>query len=141
MEGNPINQVLTAPTLSNSSSSSLDLALAAARVADDNRGRNILVLDVRELTPIFDYFVIATGSSRRQLHAIGDDIARVLRTEHHEPRRGIEGYTGNRWMLMDYGDVVVHLFDDEGRGYYALEQLWCAAKPVPFAPSAQLRAI
>lgn len=115
--------------------------MAAARVADDNRGRNILVLDVRELTPIFDYFVIATGSSRRQLHAISDEIARAFRTEHGQKRLGLEGYDGSRWILLDYGDVVVHLFDEEARDYYALEHLWSGAKPVPFEASVQLRAV
>lgn len=141
LEGITISNPAVATSSLTSSPRSLDLALAAARVIDDNRGRDILVLDVRELTPIFDYFVIATGSSRRQLHAVSDDIARVMRNERHENRLGVEGYANSRWILMDYGDVVVHLFDDEARGYYALEQLWCEAKRVPFEPSAQLRAV
>ena len=133
LEGKTINRTLTstASPVATSSYSSLELALAAARTAEDNRGRDVLVLDVRELTPIFDYFVIATGSSRRQLHAIGDEIDRVLAREYRQRRIGIEGYEGSRWILMDYGDVVVHLFDDEARDYYSLDLLWSGAKRVP----------
>lgn len=95
-----------------------------------------MILDLRELTPIFDYFVIATGSSRRQLHAISDEVDRVLDHQLHHGRLSVEGYEGSRWILLDYGDVVVHLFDEEARDYYALEQLWAAAKRVPFEPAA-----
>lgn len=143
LEGNAISHSIAShsPVTSITPISSLDLALAAARVADDNRGRDILVLDVRELTPIFDYFVIATGSSGRQLHAMADEIGRTLKHEHGQQRLGVEGYEGSRWILMDYGDVVVHLFDDEARDYYALAHLWAGAKKIPFEPSAKLRAI
>jgi ribosome-associated protein len=142
LEGNTISQsIITGSPAPRVSPSSLEIALAAARVADDNRGRDILVLDVRELTPIFDYFVIATGSSGRQLHAMADEIGTVLKRELGQHRLGVEGYEGSRWILMDYGDVVVHLFDDEARDYYALPLLWSGAKQVPFEPSTKLRAI
>jgi ribosome-associated protein len=113
--------------------SSLERAQAAARVADLNRGRDIAVIDLRELTPIFDYFVLVTGASRRQLHAIAEEIDDVLARQYGERRMGIEGYVDSRWILLDYGDVVVHLFDEETRGYYDLEQLWAGAKRVPLA--------
>jgi ribosome-associated protein len=109
---------------------SLDLALAAARTAADNRGRDITVLDLRGITPVFDYFVIATGASRRQLHAISEEIDRVLEQEMGDHRLGIEGYTGSQWILLDYGDVVIHLFDDKTRSYYDLENLWSPAPHV-----------
>lgn len=106
--------------------------MAAARVADLNRGRDITILDLRELTPVFDYFVVATGSSRRQLHAISEEIEQVLRTDFNDRKLGIEGYADSRWILIDFGDVVVHMFDEETRGYYDLEHLWAGAKRVPF---------
>ena len=115
---------------------SLERALTAAQVAADNRGRDIVVLDLREITTIFDYFVVVTGTSRRQLHAISEEIDRTLETELGDHRLGIEGYEQSRWILLDYGDVVIHLFDDETRGYYALEDLWAEAKRVPFKPRA-----
>jgi ribosome-associated protein len=116
--------------------SALERALIAARVAEDNRGRDIVILDMRELTTIFDYFVIATGVSRRQLHAISEEIDRVLEHDLGDKRLGIEGYEASRWILLDYGDIVVHLFDAETRQYYDLEELWGHARRVPFQPSA-----
>ena len=109
---------------------SLELALAAAQTAADNNGQDILVLDLRELTCIFDYFVIASGSSRRQLHAISDDIDDCLEKKLGDKRMGIEGYDGSSWILLDYGTVVVHLFDAATRDYYAIEKLWGEAKRV-----------
>ncbi len=109
---------------------SLQLAVAAAQVAEDNRGRDIVILDMRELTPMFDYFVLATGASRRQLHAMSEEIDRVLEVELCDRRLGIEGYLESRWILLDYGTVVIHLFDQESRDYYALEQLWYHSKRI-----------
>jgi ribosome-associated protein len=120
--------------LSQKHSRSLERAQAAARVADLNRGRDITILDLRELTPVFDYFVVATGASRRQLHAISEEIDDVLERDFGDKRLGIEGYAESRWILLDFGDVVVHLFDDETRGYYDLEHLWAGAKRVPYQP-------
>lgn len=116
---------------------SLELALAAAQTAADNRGRDIVVLDMSPVTPMCDYFVIATGSSRRQLHAIAEEIDRTLVQELGDERLGQEGYRESRWILIDYGNVVVHLFDDETRGYYALENLWAEATRVAWEPSKQ----
>jgi ribosome-associated protein len=110
--------------------SALERALAAARTAHDNRGSDIVVLDMRKLTTMFDYFVLATGTSRRQLHAISEEIDRVLEERMGDHRMGIEGYELSRWILLDYGDVVVHLFDAETRAYYGLEDLWAQAKRV-----------
>lgn len=108
----------------------LTLALAAARTAAENRGRDIVILDMREVTPIFDYFVLATGASRRQLHAMSEEIDHKLEDELGDHRLGVEGYENGRWILLDYGDVVVHLFEPDARSYYSLEDLWCEAKPV-----------
>jgi ribosome-associated protein len=105
-------------------------ALVAARVAEETRGTDVQVLDLRELTDVFDYFVVATGSSRRQLHAMADDIEQVMKHEMHDTRRGIEGYEDGRWIVLDYGDVVVHLFDAESREYWDIEQLWSGCKRV-----------
>ena len=115
---------------------SLERALAAARTADLNRGHDIVVLDLRELTRVFDYFVLVTGSSRRQLHSISEEIDQVLERDYGDRRRGLEGYVESRWILLDFGDVVVHLFDEETRDYYSLEQLWAGAKRVPFESTA-----
>jgi ribosome-associated protein len=113
-----------------SAGSALQRALAAARTAKENRATNVAVLDMRELTTIFDYFVLATGTSRRQLHAISEEIDHLLEDRMGDRRLGIEGYDLSRWILLDYGDVVVHLFDAETRAYYSLEDLWGQAKRV-----------
>ena len=109
---------------------SLQLAIAAARTAAENRGQDVVVLDMRELTPIFDYFVIATGNSRRQLHAISEEIDHTLEDELGDRRMSVEGYRESRWIVLDYGSVVIHIFDEETREYYALEQLWSQATRV-----------
>lgn len=106
-------------------------ALAAARVAEESRGKDVRVLDLRGITQLFDYFVVATGASRRQLHAMADEIELVMKKEMHDSRRGMEGYEEGRWIVLDYGDVVVHLFDAESRDYWDIEQLWSGCKTVP----------
>jgi ribosome-associated protein len=128
-KGTPIADAL--PNLESRRARSLQLAMAAARTATDNRGQDVAVLDMRPLTPEFDYFVIATGNSRRQLHAIGDEIDHTLEDELGDERMGTEGYSESRWILLDYGSVVMHLFDEETREYYALESLWDGAVRVP----------
>lgn len=119
------------PSSEPSAPRSLALALAAARTAEENRGERVVVLDMRSITPVFDYFVIATGNSRRQLHAISEEIDRQLEQEMGDQRLGIEGYNESRWILLDYGNVVIHLFDEETRDYYALEDFWSQAVQVP----------
>lgn len=121
----------TSPAIQTSDNPALRRARTAARVAAENRGRDIIILDLRELTAMFDFFVLANGSSRRQLHAISEEIDRVLEKELGDRRLGIEGYEESRWILLDYGDVVVHLFEPETRSYYAIEELWGQAKRVP----------
>ena len=111
-------------------------ARIAARVAAENRGRDIVILDLRELTRMFDFFVLVSGASRRQLHAISEEIDRVMQEELGDRRMGIEGYEESRWILLDYGDVVIHMFEPETRAYYALEELWGQAKRVPLESDA-----
>jgi ribosome-associated protein len=126
-EALPISPPTTAPDRR----AGLRRARIAARVAAENRGRDIVLLDMRELTCMFDFFVLVSGSSRRQLHAISEEIDRVLQEELGDRRMGIEGYEESRWILLDYGDVVIHMFEPETRAYYAIEELWGQAKRVP----------
>jgi ribosome-associated protein len=116
-------------TAEKTSDQGLKRAQLAARTAEENRGTNIVLLDMRELTSMFDFFVIASGTSRRQLHAMSEEIDRVM-AEQGDSRLGIEGYGESRWILLDYGDLIVHLFEPETRAYYALEQLWGRAKHI-----------
>lgn len=109
---------------------SLELAMAAAKVAAENGGTDVLVLDMSGQTAIFDYFVIATGTSRRQLHAMSEEIDDRLEKDLKDRRMNIDGYAESRWIVLDYGTVVIHLFEEESRANYSLETLWADAKPV-----------
>ena len=113
-------------------------AVAAATIADQLRGKNIIVLDLTGVTSIVDFFVIATGSSHRQMHAIADEVNRKLKREDGNRRLSIEGYrTEGNWILTDYGDVVLHVFTAEGRALYNLEQLWADAPQIDWKSEAQ----
>jgi ribosome-associated protein len=101
-------------------------AALCARVAADHKARDIVVLDMRGITPLFDYVVLATGSSRRQIHTLAEEIDAALHAL-GDRRLSIEGYEASRWVVQDYGDVVVHIFDPEARTYYDLEELWADA--------------
>ena len=103
--------------------SSRDLAIAAARAAADKQGERVAVLDVRELIVITDYFVIASGGSERQVRTIVEEVEKSLRELGMKPIRR-EGENDRRWVLLDYFDVVVHVFAPEERDYYDLERLW-----------------
>ena len=109
---------------------SFELAIAAAQVAVDNNGDDVIVLDMSGQSAIFDYFVIATGTSRRQLHAISEEIDQKLERDLNDIRMNIDGYDDSRWIVLDYGTVVVHLFDEDTRKFYSLESLWADAIPV-----------
>lgn len=111
--------------------SSLANACAAGRICDELRGQRIVVLDMTQVTSIVDFLVIVTANSRRQMHAIADEVNRKLKHEDGNRRFSIEGYrTEGNWLLSDYGDVVLHVFTAEGRELYNLEQLWADAKQI-----------
>jgi ribosome-associated protein len=117
--------------LSNSQKlSSYERVLIAAQIAADHRAQNIVILDLRELTRNFDFFIIASGTSRRQMHAVSEEIDREFEENLHDRRLSISGYRESRWIVLDYGDILVHLFEPETRAYYALEELWGNAKIV-----------
>lgn len=109
------------------------IATVAARVALENKGQDVVVLDVSGQSAEFDYFVIASGLSRRQLHAISEQIDDALQKGLGEDRLGIEGYQESNWIVLDYANVVVHLFDEATRDYYDLESLWADGKAVPLS--------
>lgn len=112
------------------SATSLELALAAARSAAENGGTDLVVLNMTQHTASFDYFVIATGTSRRQIHAMSEEIDNKLENELNDKRMNIDGYSESRWVVLDYSTVVVHLFDEETRQFYALEALWGDAEKI-----------
>ena len=118
---------------------SRDVALAAARAAAEKQGERIVVLDMRELIVITDYFVIASASSERQARTIVDEVEKALREHGVKPLRR-EGESEGIWVLLDYVDVVVHVFRAEERDFYDLERLWGDAPTVEWESSAEAAA-
>lgn len=101
----------------------------AVQAADAKQAREIRVLDLRPLTTFADFFVICSGSNARQIQAIADEIQLRLK-KLGEQAHNIEGYSNADWVLMDYGDYLIHIFSEKARAYYDLERLWRDAKQV-----------
>jgi ribosome-associated protein len=107
------------------------LAVAIARAAADKKARDIVILDLGTLLGITDYFVICSATNERQLGTVVNEIAVRLKQQDRAPRRR-EGGKDTGWMLLDYGDVVLHAFTEEQREFYGLERLWADAPAVSF---------
>ena len=108
----------------------LTLARKIVDVAADRQASDIVLLDLRNLSPLADYFVIASGASERQLEALDRQIVGQVFDELRARPRQREGNSSSGWVLLDYGDVVVHLFGAEEREYYRLEEFWAQAPTV-----------
>ena len=100
------------------------LALLCRKLADNKKGEDILVLDVREISSITDYFVIISGTSEPHLRAISDEITDKLREDHELRPRAVDGTLETAWLVLDYFDVIVHIMRREIRERYNLEGLW-----------------
>ena len=111
---------------------SREVAVVAARAAADRQAEDIVILDVHELIVITDLFVICTGTSDRQVKTVVEEVEKALRALGQKPVRR-EGEQEARWVLLDYVDVVVHVFAEEEREYYDLERLWRDAPRVGWA--------
>lgn len=105
------------------------LARAIAHIASDAKATDIVVLGIRDLTTIADYFVICTADNERQMRALQRDIDEGIAAQGIQPRR-TEGTHESGWILMDYSDVIVHIFGKHERAFYSLDKLWSAAQPV-----------
>jgi ribosome-associated protein len=106
-----------------------DDACLVARIAEDFRGKDTVVLDLTEITPIVDYFVITTGNSPRQLRALAEEVRQTMKGRGNPPL-GEEGDERSAWILQDYGDVVLHAFLPDARALYDLEHLWSDARRI-----------
>lgn len=106
-----------------------DLARAIVDIAEEKKASNIVLLDIRNVSIIADYFVICSGNTERQVKAIAKDIEENLDKKDVHPRAK-EGIDQGRWALLDYGDVIVHIFAPVEREYYRLEKLWSNAQTV-----------
>ncbi|MFN5300562.1 MAG: ribosome silencing factor [Planctomycetaceae bacterium] len=112
------------------------MALLAAQTADDMKGKETVVLDLREATPLVDFFVVTTATSARQMKSLATEVSKKLKAA-GSPRLALEGEESTQWLLIDFGDVVVHVFSPSARGVYDLENLWADAKRVEWQPAAK----
>ena len=101
-----------------------ELAVIAARAASDKKAEDIVAIDVAELLVVTDYFVICTGRNDRQVRTIADEVEEQMRVLGGAKPIGREGVAEGRWVLLDFGDLVVHVFQPEEREFYRLERLW-----------------
>jgi ribosome-associated protein len=111
--------------------SSSELSLRIADAAGRKKGENIVVLDLRGISTLTEFYVICSGSSEPQLKAIVDEIQDVLRKETNVRARRVDGFPYSQWVVADFGDVIVHVFHESKRQHYALEDLWSDAPRVP----------
>lgn len=102
----------------------------AIQCASEKKAVNMVALDLREIASFTEYFVIASGTNQRQVQAIADEINEQLKKQLNRRPVRIEGYNSAEWVLLDYGDFVVHLFDKDARDFYDLERLWRDARRV-----------
>ncbi len=113
---------------------SIEKALRAHEALVDKRSVNPVLLDMRDITLITDYFLICSGTSNVHIRALGEAVAEALKEAGVRPV-GIEGRTAGRWVLLDYGDLIVHVFAPEEREFYSLERLWGDAPKVAVEPA------
>jgi len=105
------------------------LALIAAEICDDKKAKDIIILDVRKITTISDYFIVCSTSNERQARAIAEDLRLKMR-ELGQSEMGVEGMKDGRWVLQDFADIVLHVFHESQREFYDIEGLWADAKQV-----------
>lgn len=107
----------------------------ALRCADEKKAFNIVVLDLREVASFTEFFIIASGGNPRQVQAVSDEISEQLKKQLKSRAVRIEGYRSAEWILLDYGDFIVHIFEKDARDFYDLERLWRDAKRVELPES------
>lgn len=110
--------------------------MALAKVAADTRCQNVVVLDVSGVSPITDFFVLGTGTSPRQMRTVADDCIEAAGGLDYKPMSST-GTEGGAWICIDFIDIVVHIFSDEARAFYDLDNLWADAKKVEWQPAAK----
>ena len=116
--------------------SPLDLALLAARTADEKKATDTLVIEVGPILAVTEYFVITSASNRRLVRSVSDDIEAAVREATGRSPLRVEGAREQQWVLIDYGDIVVHVFSDETRSFYEIERLYRDAHFVEWRESA-----
>jgi ribosome-associated protein len=132
---NPARSTLSElPAILHAESEELDgRILTALQAASDKKALDLVVLDLRPIATFTDYFVITSGSNERQVQAISDEVFERLKKAGTTAAR-VEGYKSAEWILLDYGDFIVHVFADKARRFYDLERLWRESKRVDLPP-------
>ena len=102
---------------------SKELARMACEALEDKKALDVKIIDIEQVSTLADYFIIASGTNRNQVQAMADNVEEVLGRAGYEPKQ-IEGYQTGNWILMDYRDIVIHVFDEENRLFYDLERIW-----------------
>ena len=105
------------------------MALMAVEALEDKKGADISIIDISEISVLADYFIIASGTNRNQIQAMSDSVEEVLGRAGYEPKQ-IEGYQSAGWILLDYKDIIVHVFSEEDRAFYDLERVWRDGKEI-----------
>ncbi len=100
-----------------------DMARIAIAALEDKKAEDIRVIDISNVSVLADYFIIASGNNRNQLQALSDEVEERLGRQGYAPKQ-VEGYENANWILLDFGDIIVHLFDNENRIFYDLERIW-----------------
>ncbi len=106
-----------------------------ATLADDKQARDLVILELKEASSLADYFIICSGTSDRHVRAIAENIELNMK-KRGEKALGVEGLQTCKWVLMDYDDVIIHVFQSEERSFYQLENLWLDCPRIPFEPKA-----
>lgn len=102
---------------------SKEMARMACEAMEDKKAQDVKIINIEHVSTLADYFIIASGSNRSQVQAMSDNVNEVLGRAGVEPKQ-VEGYQNANWILMDYGDMVIHIFDEENRLFYDLERIW-----------------
>ena len=118
-----VAQVASDPPVAMAAAALDDRILAALHAASDKKALDLVVIDLRAIATFTDYFVITSGANQRQVQAIADEVVDKLK-KGGTPAARVEGYRTAEWILVDYGDFIVHVFEDKSRRFYDLERLW-----------------
>lgn len=108
---------------------SKEMAKLAIKALEDKKAEDIRVIDISEVSVVADYFIIADGSNRSQIQALADNVEETLGRAGY-PMKQVEGYTTANWILMDFNDIIIHIFDKENRLFYNLERIWRDGKDI-----------
>ena len=102
---------------------SREMVKLACEAMEEKKAQDIKIIDIEKVSTLADYFIIASGSNRNQVQAMADNVNEILGRAGVEPKQ-VEGYQNANWILLDYRDVVIHIFDEENRLFYDLERIW-----------------